>query len=141
MKKIEYSLEVEDQSVTLTVYSQLSTINKYLIGGAYRYKATNGIAIMAIDSVELISSRNEVFLRGDTSPNGEDSHKVKLNSNREAIAFAARVHDAIEEWVKDWHMWPQAIKDELESVSDASEGKEIIRYDVMPNEIASAEQK
>jgi hypothetical protein len=106
MIKLKYTLEVEGNTVTFNVLEQHPSVcDIFEKNDSVPFKASNGVDVCSMDRVELDRDiTNSVFLIGE-----EDgiADSITFETNKEAVIYAAKVHEALEEWASDWEGWKE----------------------------------
>ena len=90
--KIKYDLQVFHNIVLFKV---LEMDEKYRKGGVL-FKSSNGLKINSEACVSL--SENSIYIIGKFSTEVDNTDLIKLNTSKEAQAYANKVRFALEEW-------------------------------------------
>ena len=90
--KIKYDLQVFHNIVLFKV---LEMDEKYRKGGVL-FKSSNGLKINSEACVSL--SENSIYIIGKFSTEVDNTDLIKLNTSKEAQAYAEKVRFALEEW-------------------------------------------
>lgn len=90
--KVKYDLQLFHNIVLFKV---LEMDEKYRKGGVL-FKSSNGLKINSEACVSL--SENSIYIIGKFSTEVDNTYFIKLNTSKEAQAYAEKVRFALEEW-------------------------------------------